>query len=509
MKEDGNKRIAKNTIFLYIRMFVVLVMTLFTTRIVLKNLGTEDYGIYNVVCGFVAMFSFINTTLSGSINRYYNYELGKETNGDIKSIYSTSVIMQLVIAIALFIIIEIVGLWYINYKMNIPINRLPIAKVVFQISVISLMFVIMQAPYSAAVMAYEKMNFFALVSIFDAVLKLIIAFLIGISSYDKLLIYSILLGAISVLNFCLYFIYSKHRFNELVFEKRRIKHIKNMLSFSGWNMLETIAYTLRGQGSNMVLNFFFGPLVNAAYGVANQAAVGIDSFSSSISLAFRPQIIQSFSSGKRDRMNALIFTMSKVMFLLNLMIFVPSILEMDAVMQIWLSDVPKYAVEFTCMILMVKLVNTFNPPLTNAVMANGNTKLYMICVFFTVSSVVPISYLLFRINAQPIALFMVMLLLTVINQIIAVVVVNKIIDSFKIKDYLKAVCRPCLLHLLIVSVPLFIIHYFIDGIFCRTAIEVVSSILITVLSGYFIISDDKEKKIIDSLVGKYVINISR
>lgn len=265
---ENNKRIARNTLFLYIRMGVVMLIALYTTRVVLQVLGNEDYGVYNVVCGFVAMFGIFNTCFSTSINRFYNYEIGKNTDNGVRNVYNSAVLIQIVLAIVIVLIVEIIGSWYINYKMVLPVERLITAKWIFHFSMFSVFLTIMQAPYSAAVMAYEKMDYYALVSIIDAFVKLGFIIMLQFLSGDKLLIYGVLMCLVSLINFLMYFVYCRLNFSQIrLHHVKDKKMVKSMLSFAGWSSLDPAAYMARDQGINMVLNSFFGPVVNAAQGL--------------------------------------------------------------------------------------------------------------------------------------------------------------------------------------------------------------------------------------------------
>lgn len=502
--KTANQRIAKNTLFLYLRMSVVLVVSLYTTRIILNSLGVEDYGIYNVVCGFIAMFSFLNSTLSTSTNRFYNFEIGKGNEEGVSKVYSNSVIIQSSLAVLIFFSIELVGLWYLNNYMVIPCDRLSIANWIFQFALISMLFTILQTPYIASILAYERMNYYAVVSIIDVFLKLSIAISLPYIGMDKLFIYGFLIMMISVVDFALYSIYAIKKIKSLRFSKHiDLPLFKNMLLFTGWTFLNPLAYTGRSQGCNIVLNFFFGPIVNAAYAITNQVSAAIDSFSMSISVAARPQIIQSYSSKDYVRTNKLFFSTSKIMFILIAILTIPLCFNMKFILSIWLGDnVPEYTAVFCVWILMVKLVDSLNPPCTNLIMATGKIRSYMIASSLLIFSVVPLSVLLFNIYKEPYQMFFIMLLGTLINQICSVIILHNILNYISLKKYMVEIIGPAVILLFILVSAIYLRHLFINVISFYSIIFdfFISLVCTTIVLWTF--SNKNEKKFIMQLILK-------
>lgn len=454
----ANQRIAKNTLFLYLRMSIVLVVSLYTTRIILNSLGVEDYGIYNVVCGFIAMFGFLNSTLSTSTNRFYNYEIGQGNEDGIKKVYSNSLIIQGALAFFVLFLVEIVGLWYLNNYMVISSDRLAIANWIFQFSLISMLFTFLQTPYIASILAYERMNYYAVVSIIDVFLKLAIAISLPFFGVDKLFIYGFLIMLISLVNFVLYGVYAIRQFDSMKFSRQIDKALfKKMLMFTGWTFLNPLAYTGRSHGCNLVLNFFFGPIINAAYAITNQVSAAIDSFSMSVSVAARPQIIQSYSCNDYGRTNNLFFSTSKIMFVLIAILTIPLSFNMEFILNVWLGDnVPEYTVIFCIWILMVKLIDSLNPSCTNLIMATGKIKAYMIVSSLLIFSVVPFSIVFFNICPEPFLMFFIMLLCTVANQVFSVIILHRVLNHISLMKYLKEIVVPSLI-LLVISIS--VIYY--------------------------------------------------
>ena len=505
---NSNKRIAKNTLFLYIRMAIVLVISLYTTREVLHILGAEDYGIYNVVAGFVALFASLNTSLSAATNRFYNHALGEGKENGISKVYSSALVIQGIFA--LILLVEVVGVWYVGTKMVIPEERLFVAQILFQYSVISLVLLIIQIPYSAAVLAYERMNFYAIVSVLDAILKLGIIFIIKYSTFDSLLFYGTLMFVVHILNFLLYAGYSKVSFKELHFVMPVDKKLtRSMLSFSGWSLLEPIAYSLRGQGTNMVFNYYFGPLVNAANGIASQISSAVRQFSGNFSIAFRPQIIQSYASGDYERSKRVVFSMSKINYFLQLMLIVPLSVEINYILNLWLGDrVPEYAASFAVYILIVRTINTLNSPLSNLVSATGNIRRYKTASAILVCSIVPLSIILLQMGFNPNSAYIGMLVVTIINQFVCIRNTCLVFPNLTAGEYLFKIIFPCLRHTgLVVVLPLSL-FYLLPCSFLRLVLSCISSLVVTCISAYYWNLDDSEKivfkKLFTSIKEKFI-----
>lgn len=473
-----------------------MLVTLYTVRVVLNVLGEIDYGVYNVVCGFVAMFGVLNTTLSSATSRFYNYEIGQHGRSGATRVYNTSLVVQVVLAIAVFLLVEAVGLWYIHNKMVIPPDRLIVAKCIFQFSVVSLVLHVMLTPYSASVIAFEKMDFLAVVGILDAMLKLGIVFLLKHVQADKLLLYGILMMLISIINFLMYFIFCKMKFKELKIKKGFDKSlIKPMLSFSGWMLLDPFAYMLKGQGSNMALNFYHGPIMNTAYGISNQVASALESFSGNISTAFRPQIIQSYSEGNYSRTKNLMYSMSKIIFILKLLLCIPVVLEADYLLHLWLGDgFPEIAIRFSQMMVIIGVTNSFAHPITVVISAKGNMKRYMIFTSIVVSAVLPISILLMMFGVEPICVYWTMLVSAILNLVVSISILTKEFEQVTIKDYILSVLLPSLFHTIVaLSLPI-LVWWLLPSSLLRLVLVSIAAGFSTLIASYFIALNNKEKE---------------
>ena len=501
---NNNKRLAKNAMFLYIRMIFVMFVALFTTRIVLNALGLVDYGVYNVIAGFVALFTVLNNCLTTGTNRYYNYAIGQNDRERLTQVYNASIRIQMIFIVILVFLLETVGIWYLNCKMVIPDERLVVANILFQCSIVSLIFLVLQIPFSAAVMAHEKMDFYALVSIIDAVGKLAIAYVITIVSVDKLLIYGALISAISIFNFFIYLFYCKKHFPALKLSRQTDKGLfKSLLSFSGWSILDPFSYIFRDQGSNMTLNLFFGPVVNAAYGIAAQVSGAIAGFTSNLSIAFRPQVIQSYSAGDYQRTKKLMISMSKINFIFQMLIAIPLIFEMDYVLTLWLGEgFPEYTVIFAILVLIVNSINTLNEPVSIIMVAIGKIKKVKTVSMFIICLVVPIGFVLFQIGYPPYAIYITMIVLTILNQMSCVFIMTREFKNVSFAEYIKNVLTPCIVFTIgSVIIPLGIV-YVLPQSFVRLLLVFLSSFAGSLIIAYYAICDESEKAYVNIIKNK-------
>ena len=441
---SSNKLIAKNTIFLYIRMFFVLIVSLYTSRVILNTLGVQDYGIRSVVAGFVSLFGFFNTTLASSIQRFYNYEESKNGAEGFSQVYTIGIIIHIIIGFILLLLLETFGLWYINSIMVLPQDRMFATNIIFQTSIISMLLVLFQIPFVGAIMAKERMNFYAIVSIINVSLNLIIVLLLPHINSDKLITYGIMSLIISIIDFMMYYTFCRNKFHEMRFKNKYNPSLfKSILHFSGWNLIGTFALMLKGQGINMILNLFFGPIINTARGIAVQVQSAISTFSQNITIAFRPQIVNSYALMDYSRVKQLMFTESRVCFMLLGAIVAPLIVNIDYILYTWLGpSVPQNTNVFTCLILIDQLICTLNTPCSQVVYASGKIKHYQIGSSLIYITLIPVSWFLLKNSMNPYVVFIATIAASVINQIVCLFITNKIF-KFEIKNYLKKVLLPC------------------------------------------------------------------
>ena len=482
-------------------MIVVLFISLYTTRIVLKNLGISDYGIYNVVAGFVSMFAFLNTSLINTIQRFLNVEKGKGSLDGIIEVFRTSIIIQALVALIIFGILEVFGTWYINHIMVVPEDRLFTTNIVYQCSVASLILLVVQIPYSSAIVSYEKMDFFAIVSVFDALFKLLIVILLPYLGHDRLIVYGFLMLGISIIDYVLYFGYVRMRIPELKFSFIiNRSRFKSMLSFSGWNVFESVAYTAQGQGLNMIINAFFGIVVNASRGVAFQIQSAIYSFSVNIGTAFKPQLTEACAKNDYYRTNFLFYSMTKICFFMQIVLSLPIIFEMDCVLKIWLgNNIPEYSKVFTILVLVNSIVGSINLPISQVAQATGNIKKYQVFRSVLVFMVLPVSYLFLYLCPLPELVFYVTLLVTVVLQPLSLYLLSKVYH-LSISDYLHRVIIPIFLFTSLLLVSLYAITAVFSNLSYRFIITGLVDFSIGLMGGYLLLLTNDEREMVKRFI---------
>ena len=445
-------------------MLFVIAVSLYTSRVVLATLGAEDYGTYNVVGGVVVLFTFLNTSMIGTIQRFLNYSIGEDDNKKTKSVFSVSINCQLIISLIVLLLSETLGLWFLNTYLNIPTERMYAANWIYQFSILTICIQIFYAPFNAAIISCERMSIYAYISIFDVLARLGIAFiLINASNCDKLILYGALLCLVSLLVGLIYIHYCLRNFSFCHYTRHNDKTIfRSMVSFSGWSILGGVSNLGATQGINMVLNIFFGVAVNAAMGVANQVLNALEQFVNNFSIAFNPQIVKSYAAGDKDYCNSLLFRSAKICYFLMFTISAPVIICCSDILGIWLEVVPEYSVLFCQIILMHALSNSINTPMWTAVRANGNIKKYNIVTSSLRLSILPICYLGFRIGFAPSYALWSNLILNIIIQSWIIYHLKGLIN-LNIGAYIKNVILPCLyVTICVLPIPL-IIHGIMDG----------------------------------------------
>lgn len=481
-QSQNNKRIAKNSLMLYIRMAIMMVLSLFTSRVVLKTLGVDDFGIFNVVGGIVSMFTILSGSLTTAISRFITFELGKKDIEKLKRVFSTSVNIQIGISLIVVIAAEIVGIWFLNNKMNIPTDRMYAANVVLQCSLGIFVLNLLSVPYNACIIAHERMTAFAYISILDVVLKLAVAYAIIVSPFDRLNAYSILMLAEALVIRLIYGIYSKHEFEEctyhMVFDKPMFKE---MGKFAGWNFLGVGAYTLNTQGVNILMNIYFGVAVNAARGIAVQAGNAISQFVNSFTTAVNPQITKSYAAGDMDYLHSLVCRSSKFSTYLFLFIAIPLSIEAPTVFQIWLGEVPEYAVLFFRLALLGSFADgVLTNSIMTAVFATGDIKKYQVLVTFFGAMVFPITWIAYSMGASPEATYVIYFFVYCIVLGARLLVAKQKVDlsiTLFVKDVLLKVIPVIILCF---AIPLVITH-FIEPSIWRIILTTIFSALVICL----------------------------
>lgn len=460
---ENNKRIAKNTLLLYVRMLFMMLVSLYTSRVVLNTLGVVDFGIYNVVGGVIAMLGFLTGSLGAASSRYITYDLGKgdvvimkRTFGNIKSIHY-------ILAGVILLIGETVGLWFVVTKLQIPAERATAAFWVYQFSILSSMMAVISVPYNATIIAHEKMSAFAYISIVDAVLKLLIVYLLVVVPYDKLIIYAVLLFVIQLFDQIVYIIYCSKHFDEThsrcCYDKKLFKEI---FAFAGWTMNGNLAVMGYTQGLNILLNMFFGPVVNAARGIAVQVQGVCQQFCVNFQMALNPQLTKSYAKGDIISMHSLLIKSSKFSFYILYIIAVPLMFEANMVLKLWLGIVPEHTVSFLRLILVVGLLYTLSNPIIVSVHATGKLKKFQIIEGTMLLMIVPIAYLLLKVfGIAPEIVFVVHIIVEICTQYARVRIVLPMIQM-KLRIYLREVILPIIMVVIISPIFPYLLYKNID-----------------------------------------------
>lgn len=383
-------------------MFISMIISLYTSRIILEILGVKDFGVYNVVGTVITSFSFISGPLSTATQRFYNFELGKKNEVGVVEVYNHSVVIYVILSFLLFTIVGITGYWFIDNKLNIPLDRIYAAKYVFLFSMLSFIIGLFKTPYESLIIANEKMAFYAYMSILDVVLKLLFVYSLFVVTFDKLIVYSLGIMFITLFNFLCTFFYCNKKFSYIRKWKRLNKKTFNsLLSFSGWSLFGSLASMSQNQGLNILLNIFFGVIVNAAMGIATQVSGAINQFVANFQVAYRPQIVKNYASGNIDRLNKLISDSSKFSYLLLFAFVCPVIFNIDIILKLWLGNVPEYASELCICMLIYALLETLSAPMWMTVQATGKIKTYQMVISSVIGLNIVLSYIFLRLGFPP------------------------------------------------------------------------------------------------------------
>lgn len=416
----NSKRIARNTAFLYFRMLLTLGLTLYTSRIVLAVLGIEDFGIYDVVSSVVTMFAFLNTSMVTSTQRYITVAIGKSDEQVVARTFSNAIRIHILIGLVVVLLSETVGLWFLENKLVIPEERMTAARWVFQLSLLSFFISVSQVPYNAAIIAHEKMDVFAYISILDVLLKLGAVFLLKVIPFDKLIAYAILIFLIAQIIRIIYRIYCRRSFAEC--RRRRVSQdglYKGMLHFAGWNLFGSLAWMMRDQGINILLNVFFGPVVNAARGTATKVSTAVQGFVNNFSTAVNPQITKYYVQGNLVKMEDLSNRGAKFSFLILFVIALPLMVTMDTVLGWWLVEVPEHTGIFLQFILVDALVNAiFSNSFITSLMATGNIRNYQITVSAIILLAVPIGYAMLECGMKDYSVFALLCVISFVSGLV-------------------------------------------------------------------------------------------
>lgn len=456
--KSNNKRIAKNTVYLYVRTLLVMFVSIYTSRIILDTLGVEDYGIYNVVGGFVSMFSVLSGTLTAASQRFIAYELGK-SDSNVKKVFSTTLLIHFLLAIILFVLLETIGLWFLNDKMNIDSTRLPAANWVFQCSVVTFCVNLISIPYTASIIAYEKMSAFAYISIFEVLAKLVAVYALYIIAFDSLIVYAFFMLLVAIILRAIYGVYCSKNFPDcrfsLCFEKTIFKEI---LGFSGWNFIGSSAAILNNQGINMLINLFFGVTLNAARGLALQIDNAINTFVQNFMMALNPQITKSYAAGDYEYVNKMIILGTKFAFFLFWILCLPVYVNTDFILSIWLKEVPDYAALFIQLGIIYNLAQNLSQCLYTTMLATGRIKKYQIVVGGLSLLAFPTAWLFFKMDFPGEYGYWSMIIFAIVCLIARLFLLQEMVPLFSGLAYIKKVIFPIIFAIVPTILIVYIVH---------------------------------------------------
>lgn len=437
-----NKIIVKNTFLMYVRMFFVMAITLYTSRVVLQVLGVDDFGIYNVVGGFIVLFSFINLAMATSTQRYFSYEIGRGTEGDVSRVFTACLRIHLAIAGIVLLLAETVGLWFINCEMNFPEGSMTDVNWVYQFSVAAAVLTIVRVPYHGLVISYERMGFFAVNSIVENVLKLVIVFILIVSPFDKLVFYAFLTLLVTGFTTAWFAWYCRKAFPEVRYRSSGDNSAtREIVAFSGWSTMESGANVGYQQGVDIILNIGYGVVINAATAIATKVSSAVLQFVVSFQQALNPQLIQSESRGDRRRQESLIFSSAKFSFLIMLIIAAPVIINMSCVLDLWLGDYPRVAVRFSQLIVLGSLLECISGPLWVTIYATGKIRAYQILISLTLLLNVPLAYVIARTGLDVSLVFVVRIFVYVAAMLVRLAFLKQLI-GLSLRRFARMVFMP-------------------------------------------------------------------
>ena len=507
---ENNKRIAKNTLLLYVRMLVMMAVTLYTSRVVLAALGVEDFGIYNVVGGVVSMFSVLSGSFTTSISRFLTFEIGKGDSERLNAVFSAGLNIQIGMSVLIAIIAETVGLWFLTAQMNIPQDRIWAANLVFQCSIATFILNLISTPYNAAIIAHEKMSAFAYLSVIDALLKLGVAFAVAKSPFDHLNTYCILILAAAILIRIVYMRYSKNHFSEC---RQKISWnksvIKEMTGFAGWNLLGNGAYLLNTQGANILTNIFFNVAVNAARGIATQVDNALKMFVNSFTTAVNPMITKSYAQGDFEYMHKLVCASSKLSAYLMAFIAIPIFFEAETILTIWLGTVPPYTNTFLRWVMLSSFVDTvLANSLVTSMFATGKIKRYQIIVTSVGGLVFPLSWLAFKLGLEPYYCYVIYFVIYSILLFVRLKLLEGMI-KLRIITYVRNVLCKVIPILMICSIPPVVMSMALAPGWVRLLLVTITNTILASAIIYAIGLTNGEQRFIKDRLRKTICNFSR
>ena len=494
---SNNKRIAKNTLLLYFRMTLTMIVSLYTSRVVLEALGIEDYGIYNAVGTFVAMFNMLSGSLSSAISRFITFELGKEKQERLKNIFSSAVTIQIILALIILLLAETIGLWFLNNKMVIPDDRIIAANWVYQFSIIAFGFNLISIPYNAAIIAHERMSAFAYIGIIEVTGKLLTAISLTVCPIDRLVFYGFSLTLIALIIRLIYGYYCKKHFTECSFQPTFDKSLlKEMFNFAGWNFIGASSAVLRDQGGNIIINLFCGPAVNAARAIAIQVSSTIQGFVSNFMTALNPQITKSFAAGNHKYMMTLIFQGARLSFYILLLLSLPIILNAHSILHLWLGGiVPEHTTLFVQLVLIFAMSEALANPLITAMLATGQIRNYQLVVGGLQLMNLPVSYILLHTGYPPECVFITAIIISVCCEMARLYMLHSMI-KLPVRQFLRNVYFNVIGVFLIAAIVPYLVINNIEKDLINLILTSILCITCSIISILYIGCNKEERKLI-------------
>jgi O-antigen/teichoic acid export membrane protein len=501
---SNTTRIAKNTLMLYFRQILIMLVSLYTVRVVLETLGAEDYGIYNVVAGVVTMFGFLSNSMAAASQRYFSFELGRGDYEQLKRVFSLSITIYVLIGITILFLAETFGLWFVNHKLVIPDNRMAAARLIYQFAILSFLVTMITTPYMALIIAHENMQVYAYVSIGEVLLKLLIVYCLRLFSFDKLMLYGVLMFALTFINTGIYRFICTKKYNECRFRFYwNYPLFKELTDYVGWNLFGTASWVIKDQGINILLNIYFGPIVNAARAVAVQVNSAINNFAQNFLTAVRPQIVKYYATGNKEAMLSLVFLATKATSFLLLFFIIPLQIELVLILRLWLKNVPEYILVFTRIMLVNSFIDSMSSPLAATSHATGKVKSFQITTGIVFMCNIPVSLIALNLGFSAVSVQIIGVVLSICVFFTRVVILSKQIQ-FSIFHYFKSVLIPSIFVCIVGSIiPVCFASMYHDGI-KRLFFTILVSTISIILAIYFLGISSNERLIVIQEIKKRI-----
>ena len=500
MTASNSKRIAKNTAFLYIRMLIVMLINIFSVRYVLKGLGVVDYGVFNVVAGLVTMFSSLSSIISSATQRFHSYAIGEGKEEKVSDVFTASINIYVLLALSIFVLGEVIGVWFINTQADMPLDRLNAANYVYQFTLATFVISLLTSPFSSLIFAYERMSVFSIISVSDCIFKFILAYSLVYLSNDHLVLYGAGLLAIQTMVWTAYFIMTKIGGGIYHYKKNVEKSLyREMLSFSGWTLFTTSAGVGVSQLVTMITNVFFGPIVNAARAIAFQVNSAMSLFTNNIIIALKPPMIKQYAEGDYEKVYRYFCFSNKAVYYSLLLILLPVYFEMGTILHMWLDVDDRQTITFCRLILVYALILSINNPISIIVQATGNIRAYSSYVEIPTLLCFPVTWLLFAIGQPAEVAFYVMIIAIVLSHIIRLICLKRLFPIFSYKDYLYNFLIPAFIITSLASLVLIIVGIFMDEGLMRLAVTLVTSTVVLILMAFGVGMTKSERNVLLSL----------